>query len=119
DLSVAGADKKKNVLVMLDQVTDPHNVGAIARSASAFGAGGLILQRKHAPEPTGILAKTACGAVEHLPIAYETNLSRALETLKEAGYTAIGLDEHSPKTFQSLPPCEKAVLVLAAEGSGM
>lgn len=119
DLIVAADKKTKSVLVMLDQVTDPHNVGAILRSASAFGADGMIMQRKHAPEPTGILAKTACGAVDHLDIAYETNLSRALETLKEAGYTAIGLDEHSPQTFDSLPTYDKVVLVLGAEGPGM
>lgn len=119
DLIVAGKDKPKSVLVMLDQVTDPHNVGAIARSASAFGADGMIMQRRHAPEPTGILAKIACGAVDHLPLAYETNLARTLETLKDAGYTAIGLDEHSPKTFDSLPDYGKVVLVLGNEGDGM
>lgn len=119
DLIVANADKPRSVLVMLDQVTDPHNVGAIARSASAFGADGLILQRKHAPEPTGILAKIACGAVDHLPFAYETNLSRTLETLQEAGYTVIGLDEHAPQSFNDLPKYEKTVLVLGNEGDGM
>lgn len=119
DLVIAAANKPRSVLVMLDQVTDPHNVGAIARSASAFGADGLILQRKHAPEPVGILAKIACGAVDHLPFAYETNLSRTLETLKEAGYTVIGLDEHAPKTFDSLPAYDKTVLVLGNEGDGM
>lgn len=119
DLIVASADKKRSVLVMLDQVTDPHNVGAIARSASAFGADGLILQRKHAPEPVGILAKIACGAVDHLPFAYETNLSRTLETLKEAGYTVIGLDEHAPQGFGTLPAYDKTVLVLGNEGEGM
>lgn len=119
DLIVGSADKKRSVLVMLDQVTDPHNVGAIARSASAFGADGIILQRKHAPEPTGILAKIACGAIDHLPFAYETNLSRTLETLKEAGYTVIGLDEHSPHQFTSLPTYDKVVLVLGNEGEGM
>ncbi len=119
DLIVQSADKPRSVIVMLDQVTDPHNVGAIIRSASAFGADGMILQRKHAPEPTGILAKIACGAVDHLPLAYETNLSRTLETLKEAGYTVIGLDEHSPKQFNSLPKYDKVVLVLGAEGDGM
>lgn len=119
DIIVQTAGKLKTVLLMLDQVTDPHNVGAILRSASAFGADGMILQRKHAPEPTGILAKTACGAVEHVPMAYETNLSRALETLKDAGFTVIGLDEHAPQPLSSLPACDKVVLVLGAEGPGM
>lgn len=119
DLIVQNADKPCSVIVVLDQVTDPHNVGAIIRSASAFGADGIVMQRKHAPEPTGILAKIACGAVDHLPIAYETNLSRTLETLKDAGYTVIGLDEHSPHQFTTLPRYEKSVLVLGAEGDGM
>ncbi|MBI1301412.1 MAG: 23S rRNA (guanosine(2251)-2'-O)-methyltransferase RlmB [Alphaproteobacteria bacterium] len=119
DLIVRADGKPRSVLVMLDQVTDPHNIGAILRSASAFGAHGMILQRKHAPEPNGILAKTACGALEYVGMAYETNLSRALETLKEAGYTAIGLDEHAPATFGSLPAFDKIVLVLGAEGPGM
>lgn len=119
DLIVTNADKPRSVIVVLDQVTDPHNVGAIIRSASAFGAHGIVMQRKHAPEPVGILAKIACGAVDHLPLAYETNLSRTLETLKEAGYTVIGLDEHSPNQFTALPRYEKSVLVLGAEGDGM
>lgn len=113
------ADEKKSVIVMLDQVTDPHNIGAILRSACAFGADGIVMQSKHAPEMTGILAKTACGAVEHTPVAYETNLSRALETLKEHHYTVIGMDEHSDKNFTDLPKYERAVIVLGAEGPGM
>ena len=72
-----------------------------------------------APEMTGILAKTACGALEHIPVAYETNLSRALETLQEHHYTVIGLDEHSDKTFVSLPAYDRAVIVLGAEGPGI
>ena len=110
--------KEKSVFLMLDQVTDPHNVGAILRSACAFGAAGMILQRKHAPGLTGILAKTACGAVEHVPVAYETNLTRALEKLQDAGYFAIGLDERG-EDIAALPEYSKAVLVLGAEGPGL
>jgi 23S rRNA (guanosine2251-2'-O)-methyltransferase len=128
DLSIRAAnndnskEQKRNVLLMLDQVTDPHNVGAILRSACAFGARGVIMQRKHAPELSGVLAKIATGAVEHLPIAQETNLSRALKTLKEEGYFIIGLDEHDHNTIQnvianSLP--DKIVLVLGSEGDGI
>lgn len=116
------AEQKRSVLLMLDQVTDPHNVGAILRSACAFGAAGVIMQRKHAPELSGVLAKIATGAVEHLPVAQETNLSRALETLKEEGYFVIGLDEHDHSTIQTviadgLP--NKIVLVLGSEGDGI
>ncbi|MEM9469798.1 MAG: 23S rRNA (guanosine(2251)-2'-O)-methyltransferase RlmB [Pseudomonadota bacterium] len=111
--------KEKSVLLMLDQVTDPHNVGAIIRSASAFGAAGLIMQSKHAPDLKGVLAKTACGGVEHLPVAYETNLSRSLEALKKEGYFAYGLDERGVEALgdSSLP--QKIVLVLGAEGDGI
>ena len=118
DFIIRGEGAGEMTLVMLDQVTDPHNVGAILRSACAFGADGVILQRKHAPEPKGILAKTACGAVEHVPIAYETNLTRTLETLQEAGFFVIGLDERGDN-IASLPHYEKKVIVLGAEGPGI
>lgn len=119
DLVIRAENNPKSVILILDQVTDPHNVGAILRSACAFGADGVIMQSKHAPEMAGILAKTACGAADHIPVAYETNLSRAIEKLKEHHYTVIGLDEHSPEGFGDLPEYDRAVLVLGAEGSGM
>lgn len=107
------------MLVMLDQVTDPHNVGAIMRTASAFGAAGLIMQKKHAPELDGVLAKSACGAVEHLPVAYETNLSRSIEQLKEAGFFVFGFDEHTNKDISQIKPGGKVVLVFGSEGDGI
>jgi 23S rRNA (guanosine2251-2'-O)-methyltransferase len=119
DIINAGAGKERSVVLMLDQVTDPHNVGAILRSASAFGADGVIMQRRHAPELEGVLCKTACGAVDHLPVAYETNLSRTLEELADAGYTIIGLDEHAPDSLSAIAVPAKSVLVLGAEGDGM
>ena len=119
DLIIKAKGKPKSVIVMLDQVTDPHNVGAILRSACAFGADGVVMQTRHTPDMAGILAKTACGAVDHIPVAYETNLSRALETLKEHHYTVIGMDEHAEQNFTDLPSYERAVIVLGAEGPGM
>ena len=119
DIARMDADKDRSVLVMLDQVTDPHNVGAIIRSACVFGASGMIMQKKHAPELTGVLAKTACGGVEHLPVAYETNLTRSLEALQAEGYFAIGLDERGEQTIGQLPAYQKMVLVLGAEGDGL
>ncbi len=120
DIIRAEDHKEKSVLIMLDQVTDPHNVGAIIRSSCALGAAGMILQRKHAPELTGVLAKTACGGVEHLPVAYETNLTRSIEALQEAGYFAIGLAEEGEEQLQALSSThKKLVLVLGAEGSGL
>jgi 23S rRNA (guanosine2251-2'-O)-methyltransferase len=119
DLINAAEGKERTVLVMLDQVTDPHNVGAILRSTSAFGASGLIMQKLHAPELAGVLAKTACGAVEHVPVVYETNLTRTLESLQEQGFFVIGLDEHTEKAFADVKTPTKCVIVLGAEGTGL
>lgn len=120
ELLMKTAHKESSVFLMLDQVTDPHNVGAIIRSASAFGADGLIVQKRHAPPMNGILAKTACGALEHLPICAETNLARSIELLQEHGYTVLGLDERGRMTFgEKMPKFEKVALVLGAEGDGL
>lgn len=119
DIIIKGTQKPRSVVVVLDQVTDPHNIGAVLRSACAFGADGVVMQSKHAPEMTGILAKTACGALEHIAVAYETNLSRALEKFQESHYTVIGLDEHAEKTFSQLYKYDRVVIVLGAEGTGM
>lgn len=111
--------KEKSVIVLLDQVTDPHNLGAVMRSACAFGADAIIVQSKYAPELNGIVAKTACGAVEHLAVIYETNLARAIETLQENGYFALALDERGEKTINEAPKYNKTLLVLGAEGAGL
>lgn len=119
DFIISAQNATSCTLVMLDQVTDPHNIGAILRSACGFGLNGMIMQRKHAPTPDGVLAKTACGAVEHVPIAYETNLNRTLEDLKEAGFFIYGLDERGEDIggIESFPP--KSCLVMGAEGPGL
>lgn len=123
DLIIRAKDKDRVLLVILDQVTDPHNMGAILRSACAFGADGVIVQKRHAPElqgPAGaIIAKTACGAVEHTPIAYETNLSRSIETLQEEGFFVYGLDERGEDMPARGDTPKKSVLVLGAEGDGL
>lgn len=108
-----------SVILVLDQITDPHNVGAILRSASAFGATGVIMQRKHAPNLTGVLAKTASGAAEHIPVAYEINLSRAIEALQDKGYKALALDERGEDTINTPIDAKKVVIVLGAEGKGL
>lgn len=121
DFIIRSKNNDKTVLLMLDQVTDPHNVGAILRSACAFGASGLIMQKKHAPSLDGVLAKTACGAVEHVAVAYETNLNRSLESLKAEGFFVFGLDERGKRTVAQIKDDnhDKIVLVLGAEGPGI
>lgn len=119
DFVVRAASSDRAVVVILDQVTDPHNIGAIMRSACAFGATGIVMQTRHAPEINGTMAKAACGAVEHIPIAYETNLSRAMAHLQEEGFQAVGLDERGPVTLAEIAGPGKWVLVLGAEGKGL
>lgn len=122
DLTIKSESQDRSLVLVLDQVTDPHNVGAIIRSACAFGVSGIIMQSKHAPELNGHLAKAACGAVEHVPVIYETNLSRALDNLKQEGFFAYGLDERGKQTVSELAtndPPNKLALVLGAEGPGI
>jgi len=107
------------VLLMLDQLTDPQNVGAIFRSAAAFGARGVILQDRHAPALVGALAKAAVGAVDALPHARVVNLSRALEQLAEAGWRAVGLDGSADLTLEEALDEKPTVLVLGSEGEGI
>lgn len=108
-----------HLIVALDQVTDPHNVGAILRSAVALGAGGLLTTTRHAPTEGGVLAKAASGAVDLLPIAAETNLSRAIAALRDRGFTAIGLDSEAGHDLEDVPIGDRVVLVLGAEGKGV
>ena len=113
------AEPAAGVLLMLDQVTDPQNVGAIFRSAAAFGARGLILQDRHAPPLGGALAKAAAGAVDRLPHARAVNLSRALERLEEAGWRAVGLAGEAGEPLEAVLDGRPTVLVLGSEGEGL
>jgi 23S rRNA (guanosine2251-2'-O)-methyltransferase len=113
------ADPANGVIVMLDQVTDPQNVGALFRSALAFGAKGIIVQDRHSPALAGALAKAAAGATERLPHVRVTNLSRALERLADLGWRAVGLDGSAEATLEQALDHQPTVLVMGSEGDGI
>lgn len=108
------------LVLVLDQVTDPHNVGAILRSAVAFGAGALITTARHSPQESGVLAKSASGALEHIDQIEVKNLADALGQLHEAGFQTIGLDSDGPAELEtSFAGDDRIALVLGAEGKGL
>lgn len=110
---------KSDLLLVLDQVTDPHNVGAIIRSAVALGAGALITTSRHSPQETGVLAKSASGALELMPHIEVRNLAVALEELTNLGFQTIGLDSEGPEKIEKSLHGNKVAIVLGAEGKGL
>lgn len=113
-----GAEDRRP-LIVLDQVTDPHNLGAILRSAAAFDALGLVTQDRHAPPESGTVARAASGALETVPWCRVVNLARALEEIAEAGFWRIGLTGKAGQTLEQAMGPQKVALVLGAEGEGM
>jgi 23S rRNA (guanosine2251-2'-O)-methyltransferase len=107
------------VVLVLDQITDPHNVGAILRTAAGFAVGAIVTTARHSPEATGVLAKSASGALEYVPIATVQNLARALAELKERGYLVLGLDSSGSRDLAEVAMRKPLALVLGAEGKGL
>lgn len=117
DIAKNASDQSR--VLILDQVTDPHNVGAILRSAAIFGAEAVILQDRNAPPETGVLAKSASGALEEVPLVRVSNLSRAIDYLKQMGFWSVGFASDAPGTLGKTKLDGKLALVMGAEGDGM
>lgn len=115
-------EKGAGAVLILDQVTDPQNIGAIFRAAAAFGVLGVVLQDRHSPPMQGALAKAAAGAIDRVDFVRVTNLSRTLEALSDAGFVSIGLDGHTDKTLADVvteAKPDKLALVMGSEGDGL
>jgi 23S rRNA (guanosine2251-2'-O)-methyltransferase len=118
-LDVTEIENKSGLVLALDQITDPHNVGAILRTAAAFAVDAIIVTERNAPEFSGVLAKTASGGLEHAPLVEVVNLARALDQLGKAGYLRVGLDSEGPASLEKTPLSRPVALVLGAEGKGL
>ena len=119
DAEIADIEQNSGVVLVLDQITDPHNVGAILRTAGAFAVDALVTTERHSPEFSGVLAKAASGALEHVKIVAVVNLARAMEQLHERGYTLIGLDSAGEQSLEDIAASKPVALVLGAEGKGL
>jgi 23S rRNA (guanosine2251-2'-O)-methyltransferase len=111
--------ERKGLILLLDQATDPHNVGAVMRSCAAFGATALVTTARHSPEVSGVLLKAASGAYEHVPYVKVTNLARAMTELKEYGFYIIGLDSEAEVKIEAVEAPPLVAVVLGAEGTGL
>ena len=119
DLVRQAERRERALVVILDRATDPGNVGAVLRSAAAFGAMAVIVQERHSPRETGVMAKAASGAAEILPLIRATNIARALERLKNGGFWSVGLDIGAEPDLDQVDIGGKCALVFGAEGPGL
>ncbi len=119
DLIAMAEQKERCHILILDQVTDPQNIGAIIRSCAAFETLGLIVQDKNSPLESGAMDKAAAGTIEFVPIARVTNLSRAIEALKENGFWVMGMDGYADTTIDKVNKNGKIAIVMGSEGKGM
>src|SRR5437762_11006418 len=110
---------QEGIVLVLDQITDPHNVGAIMRSAAAFAVKAIVTTARHSPEATGVLAKSASGALELVPLVTVQNLARALTGLNDQGFMTVGLDSHGGENLGAMTLRQPLALVLGAEGKGL
>ncbi len=110
---------QEGIVLVLDQITDPHNVGAILRSAAAFAVKAIVTTARHSPEATGVLAKSASGALELVPMVTVTNLARALNELNDQGFMTVGLDSEGGEDLGAMTLQQPLALVLGAEGQGL
>jgi len=109
----------EGLVLVLDQITDPHNVGAILRSAAAFDVKAVVTTARHSPEATGVLAKAASGAIDLVPLVLVQNLARGMTALRERGFLLVGLDSEGDADLAGLPLKAPLALVLGAEGKGL
>jgi 23S rRNA (guanosine2251-2'-O)-methyltransferase len=116
---VAARRGEHSLIVVLDGIEDPHNLGAILRTADAAGADGIVIPERRSAAVTGAVAKVSAGASEHLPVAKVTNISRAIEDLKEKDLWVVGLDERGEKTYDAVDYKMHCAVVLGAEGKGL
>ncbi len=119
DLCDKAREQNSCHILMLDQVTDPQNIGAIIRSCAAFGSLALVVQDKNSPQESGAMLKAAAGTFELVPVCRVTNLSRAVEKLKKEGFWVVGMDGYAKSDVSALPKDSKLAVIMGSEGTGM
>ncbi len=118
-IDLGDIEDRSGLVLVLDQITDPHNVGAILRTAAAFAVDAVVTTARHSPELSGVVAKTASGGLDYVPVAEVVNLARALEDLAQIGYWRVGLDSDGDTPFEAAPLRGPLALVLGAEDKGL